>query len=151
MRIAGALRLGVLAFVLAPATACMSADDAAPTTDSDVAVPSYELPAGAPRFCTRLAASVEVSRLPTSIGTLAAGTDARARTQVSGAMRELLAVLSDVRADGEHDELATALDDLVRDLGDIGDGPLTDERRDSVAAALQAVDAQAQPTCGFPT
>ena len=151
MRIAGAVRLGVLALVLAPATACGSAGDAPPPTDSDAAVPSYEAPVGAPPYCTRLASLVELGRLPTSVGTLAAGTDTGASAQVSGAMRELLAVLSDVRTTGGADELASALDELVGSLGDIRDRPLTDERRAAVADGLSAVDVQPQPTCRFPT
>lgn len=111
----------------------------------------YEAPAGAPDFCNRLAALTELDRLPVSIGTLAAGTDVEARTQVSGAMRELRVALSGVRSEGGHDGLAAALDRLVLALGQVGDGPLPDPVRGEVTAGLEQVAVEAQPACGFPT
>lgn len=151
MRIAGAVRLGVPAAVLAAVTACVSSEDPGPRADADAALPAYEAPGGAPGYCARLAALEELGRLPDSIGALTAGTDVEARTQVSGAVRELLVVASDVRTEGGHDGLATALDGLVEALRQVGDGPLTDPVRGGVTAGLEQVGLQAQPACGFPT
>ena len=113
-------------------------------------MPSYEAPAGAPDFCSRLASVAELGRLPVSIGTLAAGRDVEARAQVSGVVRELRGVLAEVRSEGGHAGLVAALDGLVHALGEVGDGPLPDPVRGAVAAGLEQVDVQAQPTCGFP-
>jgi len=113
-------------------------------------VPSYEAPADAPDFCSRLASVAELGRLPVSIGTLAAGRDVEARAQVSGVVRELRGVLADVRSEGGHAGLVAALDGLVHALGEVGDGPLPDPVRGAVTAGLEQVDVQAQPTCGFP-
>lgn len=151
MLITGAVSLGVPAVVLAALTACMSSEESGPPVDPDVALPAYEAPGGAPGFCTRLASLEELDRLPVSMGTLTARTDVEARTQVTSAARELLAVLSDVRTEGGHDGLATALEDLVGALGEVGSGPLTDRVRGAVAAGLEQVGVQAQPACGFPT
>ncbi|MDT0278308.1 hypothetical protein [Blastococcus goldschmidtiae] len=151
MRIAGAVRLGMSAVVLAAASACVSSEDPRPPVDAAGALPAYEAPGGTPAFCHRLASLEELGRLPVSIGTLAAGTDVEARTQVTSAARELLAVLSDVRTEGGHDGLATALEGLVGALGEVGNGPLTDPVRGAVTAGLAQVGTQAQPACGFPT
>lgn len=113
-------------------------------------MPSYEAPADAPDFCSRLASVAELGRLPVSIGTLAAGRDVEARAQVSGVVRELRGVLADVRSEGGHAGLVAALDGLVHALGEVGDGPLPDPVRGAVTAGLEQVDVQAQPTCGFP-
>jgi hypothetical protein len=150
MRNAGAARLGILAVLLLAATACTSGDVSEPARATAAAVPSYEAPAGAPAFCSRLASLAELGRLPVSIGTLAAGTDVEARAQVSVVVRELRGVLTDVRSEGGHGGLVTALDGLVQALGEVGHGPLVDPVRGAVAAGLQQVDVQAQPTCGFP-
>jgi hypothetical protein len=150
VRIAGAVRLGVPAVLLAAVTACASGEDPAPARGAGASTPSYEAPAGAPDFCSRLASLDELGRLPVSIGTLAAGKDVEARAQVSGVVRELRGVLADVRSEGGHGGLVTALDDLVHALGAVGDGPLPDPVRDSVTTGLEQVDVQAQPTCGFP-
>jgi hypothetical protein len=146
VRIAGAVRLGVPALFLATVTACTSDADPAPARGAAAVVPSYEAPAGAPAFCSRLASLAELGRLPVSIGTLAAGPDVEARAQISSVVRELRGVLADVRAEGGHGGLVTALDGLVRALGEVGDGPVGG----AVAAGLEQVDVQAQPTCGFP-
>lgn len=151
MRIAGAVRLGVSAVVLAAVAACVSSEDPSPPAGADVALSAYQAPGGAPGFCDRLASLQELGRLSVSIGTLAAGPDVEARTQVTAAARELLAVLSDVRTEGGHDGLATALEGLVGALGEVGNGPLTDPVRGAVTAGLDQVGAQAQPACGFPT
>ena len=152
MRIAGASRLGVPAvLLLAAVTGCASGDGPATAPGPDAAVPSYEAPAGAPAFCSRFASLTGLGRLPLSIGTMAGGADVEARTQVSGVVRELRGVLADVRSDGGHDGLEAALDGLVRALGQIGDGPLPDAVRGAVAAGLDQVEVQAQPTCRFPT
>lgn len=111
----------------------------------------YQAPAGAPAFCTRLATMTELDQLPVSIGTLAAGTDVEARTQVAALMRELRGVLSAVRSEGGSDDLAAALDGLVRALGQVADGPLPDPVLAGVTAGLEQVAVQAQPVCGFPT
>lgn len=151
MRIAGAGRLGVPALLLAAVAACGSVDDARPAAAADAAVPSYEAPAGAPEFCARLASLDELGRLPESLGTLLTGADVEARTQVSQAVGELREVLSEVRENGGHDQLETALDELVQALGAVVDGPLTAAVGDSVSAGLAQVGEQAQPPCGFPT
>jgi hypothetical protein len=151
VRIAGAGRLGVPALLLAAVAACGPADDARPAAATDAAVPSYEPPDGAPGFCTRLAAVDELGRLPESLGMLLTGADVEARTQVSQAVGELREVLAEVRENGGHEQLATALDDLVRALGSAVDGPLTAAVGASVSAGLAQVGEQAQPPCGFPT
>lgn len=153
MRIAGAGRLGVPALLLAAVAACGPADDARPAAAAAeaAAAPSYEAPAGAPGFCARLASLGELGGLPASIGTLLAGADVEARTQVSRAVGELREVLSEVRDEGGHDQLETALDDLVRALGAAVDGPLTASVGGSVSAGLAQVGERAQPPCGFPT
>jgi hypothetical protein len=148
--IVGTVRLGVPAVLLAAVTACASGGGQAPAPGAAAAVPSYEAPAGAPDFCSRLASLVELGRLPVSIGTLAAGKDVEARAQVSGVVRELRGVLADVRSEGGHGGLVTALGGLVHALGEVGDGPLPDPLRGAVTAGLEQVDLQAQPTCGFP-
>ncbi|MBJ7452950.1 MAG: hypothetical protein JHC71_12840 [Blastococcus sp.] len=150
MRIAGALRLGVPAVLLVAVTACASGESPAPAPGAAAAVPSYEAPAGAPDFCSRLASVAELDRLPVSIGTLAAGEDVEARAQVSGVVRELRGVLADVSAEGGHGGLVTALGGLVHALGEVGDGPLPEPVRGAVAAGLEQVDVQTQPTCRFP-
>lgn len=150
VRIAGVLRFGLPAVVLAAVTACGSTEGPPSATGTDAAVPSYEAPADAPGFCAQFASMSELNRLPVSIGTLAAGTDVEARTQVSGVVRELRAVLAGVRAEAGHGDLATALDGLVQALAQVGDGPLTARVRGEVTAALEQVDVQAQPACGFP-
>jgi hypothetical protein len=151
VRITGAVRLGVSAVVLVAVTACVSSEDPDPAADANAALPGYEAPGGAPGFCTRLASLEELDRLPVAIGTLAAGTDVEARTQLTAAARELLAVLADVRAEDGGDGLATALEDLVGTLGEVGNGPLTDSVRSAVSTGLERVGVQAQPACDFPT
>lgn len=151
MSIGPAARLGVAALVLAAVAACGPPDDARPGADADAAVPSYAPPEGAPGFCTRLASAGELRRLPTSIGTLVAGPDVEARTQLSQAMRELRTVLADVRAEGGSDGLAAALEELADALGAVVVGPLTEPVRISLSAGLAQVGALAQPACGFPT
>lgn len=150
MPLTGAGRLGVPALVLAALAACGPADDARPAAGG-AALPSYDAPAGAPDFCTRLAGIGGLNRLPVSVGTLLSGAHVEARTQVSQVVRELRGVLADVRDDGGADDLGTALEELVQSLGSAVDGPLTPPVGDAVAAALQQVGAQAQPLCGFPT
>lgn len=147
---AGARRLGVPVLLLAAVAACTPDQAPRPVAASAAAVPAYEAPAGAPGFCGRLASLVELGGLPASIGMLTAGPDVGARVQVSQVIRELRGVLAAVRADGGHDGLATALDELVRALGAVVDGPLTDPVRGAVTAGLMQVSAQAQPGCGFP-
>ena len=151
VRIAGAIRLGVPAALLAAVAACGSGGGPAPARPVASAVPSYEAPAGAPAFCSRLASLAELGGLPESIGTLAAGDDVEARAQVAGVVREFRDVLADVRSEGGHAGLVKALDGLVQSLGQVGDGPLPEPVQGAVAAGLQQVDVQAQPTCGFPT
>ncbi len=153
MHNAGVGRLGVPALLLAALVACGPDQDARPRTADTVgaAVPSYAAPDGAPGFCARLASGEELARLPVSIGLLVAGTDVEARAQIGRVMRELRGVLADVREEGGHDGLDTALDGLVRSLGSVVVGPLTDAVRGSVTAGLQQVGAQAQPACGFPS
>ena len=150
MRIADAVRLGVPAVLLAAVSACVSGGGQAPARGPNASVPSYEAPADAPDFCSRLASLDGLGRLPVSIGTLAAGKDVEARAQVSAVVRELRGVLADVRSEGGHGDLVTALDGLVQALGEVGDGPLPDPVRGAVTAGLEQVDVQAQPTCGFP-
>jgi hypothetical protein len=151
VRIAAVARLGVPVLVLAAVAACGPGEDASRRADADGALPAYEAPEDAPGFCSRLASVSELDRLPLSVGMLTAGADVEARTQISQVIRELRAVLTDVRADGGHAALSNALDDLVRALGSVVDGPLTDPVRAAVSAGLQQVGAEAQPTCGFPT
>lgn len=150
MRIRAAASGGLPALALAVLVGC-GADAAEPAAEVEVAMPSYVAPDGAPAFCTGLAGSRELGALPASMGTLTAGADVEARTQVSRAVRELRAVLADVRDDGEHDDLATALDGLVRSLGEVIDGELSEPVRAAVTSGLEQVGATAQPACGFPT
>jgi len=151
VRIAGPVRLGVPATVLAAVlAACTSADGPPPVRQADVAVPSYEAPAGAPAFCSRLASSEDLGRLPVSIGLLASGEDVESRTQISGVVAELRGVLAEVRTEGGHGRLVTALDGLVQALAQVGDGPLSQPALGAVTAGLEQVGVQAQPTCGFP-
>lgn len=151
VRIAGAARLGVPVLLLAALAACSSGDRPPPAGAAGAAVASYAAPDGAPAFCSRLASLAEFGRLPVSIGTLTAGKDVEARAQVSEVVRELRGVLADVRSEGGHDGLTTALDGLVQSLGQVGDGPLPEPVRGAVTAGLEQVDRQAQPACGFPT
>ncbi len=152
VRIAGAVPLGVPALlVLAAVAGCAWTGDPPPTRGVAAAVPSYEAPAGAPAFCTRLASMAELGQLPVAIGTLTAGKDVESRAQVSGVVRELRGVLADVRAEGGHGGLATALDGLVQALGQVGEGPLREPVPGAVTAGLEQVDLQVQPVCGFPT
>lgn len=150
MRIAGAGHLGVPALLLAAVAACGPADDLRPTADAHSAVPSYEAPDGVPAFCARLASLGELNRLPASIGMLVTGADVEARTQVSQVVRDLRTVLADVRDEGGHEEVATALEDLVRGLGAVVEGPLTGPVADAVSGGLRRVGALTQPACGFP-
>lgn len=137
--------------VLAAVAACASADEPPLAEGTEARASSYEAPADAPTFCSRLASLSELRRLPLSIGTLAAGKDVESRTQVSGVVAELRGVLAVVRSEDGHDGLVTALDGLVRALGQVGDGPLPERVRVAVTAGLEQVDVQAQPTCGFPS
>ena len=136
-----------MAVLLLAATACSSEGDPAPAR---AAASSYEAPAGAPAFCSRLASLAELGRLPASMGTLTAGEDLEARAQVAVLVRELRGVLADVRSEGGYGDLVTALDGLVHALDDVGDGPLPVPERGAVTAGLDQVDVQAQPTCRFP-
>lgn len=151
----GVGRLGLPVLVLlASLAACGPDEDARPAAAPDTgtaAAPAYAAPDGAPGFCSRLASGEELTRLPVSVGLLVTGTDVEARAQIGRVMRELRGVLADVREEGGHDGLATALDGLVRSLGSVVVGPLTDAVRGSVTTGLQQVGAQAQPVCGFPT
>jgi hypothetical protein len=147
--ITGVGRLGVSALLLAAVAACGPADDPRPA-GAAAAAPSYEAPDDAPGFCTRLAAVGGLERLPASMGALLGGTDVEARTQVSRVVRDLRAVLAGVHDEGGHEEVATALEDLVRALGSVVDRPFTGPVADAVSAALGQVGAQAQPACGFP-
>lgn len=145
----GVARLGVPALVLAALAAC-GPDDARPA-GATAAVPSYAAPEGAPGFCTRLAHVGGLDRLPASMGELLDGPDVEARTQVSQVVRGLRAVLSEVRDEGGHEEVATALEDLVDGLGAVVEGPLTRPVADAVTGGLRRVGALTQPACGFPT
>ncbi len=138
------------ALVLAALAGCVPADDA-PPSGATAAVPSYVAPAGAPDFCTGLAAVGGLDRLPASMGALLRGTDVEARTQVSQVVRDLRTVLSDVRDEGGHEEVATALEDLVQGLGAVVEGPITGPVADAVSGGLRQVGALTQPACGFPT
>lgn len=148
MRSPGAVRLGLPALVLVALAACGS-DDAPPAWAG--AVPSYVAPADAPHFCARLAAVGGLDRLPASMGSLLRGTDVEARTQVSRLARDLRTVLSEMRDEGGHAEVATALEDLVEGLGAVVEGPLTGPVADAVSGGLREVGALTQPACGFPT
>lgn len=149
MRIAGRLGAPVLLLAGLVAAGCGPAEDARP--DEGAAASSYEAPDGSPAFCTRLASAEELGELPVSVGLLVAGDDVEARTRISQVVRELRDVLSDVRAEGAPDDLATALDGLVTSLGSVVDGPLTDAVLGAVSAGLAEVGTAAQPVCGFPT
>jgi hypothetical protein len=142
--------LGISALLLALA-GCTSDDAVAPAVDQDLAQPSYVAPDEAPAFCEKLASSAELTELPTSIGTLVAGPDIEARTQISQTVQELRGVLTDVRDENGHEDVATALDSLITALGQVVDGGVTDSLRAAVSAGLEQVGAQAQPLCGFPT
>lgn len=137
------------ALLLAAVAACGPAEDARPA-GATAAVPSYEAPDGAPGFCTRLAEVGGLDRLPASVGELLDGPDVEARTQVSQVVRDLRTVLADVRDEGGHEEVATALEDLVEGLGAAVDGPLTGPVADAVTGGLRQVGALTQPACGFP-
>jgi hypothetical protein len=140
--------LGLPALALALVVGCGADDDARP--DADSALPSYSAPDDAPSFCDELAATREVDALPASIGLLVAGPDVEARTQVSRAVRELRDVLAEVRDDGGHDDLSTALDGLIGSLGQVIDGDVTDPVQAAVTDALEQVGVTAQPACRFP-
>lgn len=144
-------RLGVPALLMIALLSCGRDDQATSASDDDVALPSYVAPDGAPGFCGRLASSGELSRLPASVGTLAAGTDVEARIQINRTLQELRDVLADVRSEVGQEQLATALDGLVGALWQVLDGALTDPVRDAVSDGLQQVGDRAQPVCGFPT
>lgn len=137
------------ALVLAALAACGPADDARPAGPA-AAVPSYMAPDDAPAFCTRLAGIRGLDRLPASMGALLSGTDVAARTLVSQVVRDLRTVLTDVRDEGGHEEVATALEDLVRGLGAVVEGPLTGPVADAVSGGLRRVGVLTQPACGFP-
>ncbi|WP_040337186.1 hypothetical protein [Candidatus Blastococcus massiliensis] len=151
MRNRAAAFLGLPALVLAAIVGCGADDEARPEAGVEVALPSYDPPDGAPGFCADLASTRELGALPTSMGALAAGPDVEARTQVSRAVRELRDVLSDIRDDGDHDDLAAALDGVVTALGQVIEGEATDQVRAAVTSGLEQVGATAQPVCGFPT
>lgn len=144
-------RLGVPALLVILLLSCGPEDEPTPAPDDDVALASYVPPDDAPGFCAGLAASGELLRLPASVGTLVAGPDVEARTQVSRAVQELRDVAADVRDDAGPEPLAEALEELVGALRQVLDGELTDPVRQAVIAGLEQVGDSAQQVCGFPT
>lgn len=149
MRSAGRLRAPVLLLAALAAAGCGPADGVRP--EEVGAASSHAAPDGSPAFCARLASVEQLGQLPVSVGLLVAGDDVEARTRISQVQRELREVLSDVRAEGGPDELATALDGLVASLGSVVDGPLTDAVLGGVSTDPAEVGTAAQPVCGFAT
>lgn len=141
----------VCLLVLVTATAGCTAQAAETHAADGLAVPAYQPPAGAPRFCTELAGSTHLATLPRAVGTLTAKSDdVDARHDVSLAIADLEPVLTEVRARPGYPALETALADLVAALHKATEAPLDDGITQAISSGLDAVGEQAQPVCRFP-
>jgi hypothetical protein len=131
---------------------CTEPAEEPPAPGADAAVASYLAPAGAPGFCTRLAASTHLDGVPLAIGTLTA--DARnedAVGQLEGAVADLEAVLDDVAEQDVPDELTARFEDLLASLYSATLNPVDDALRTRISERLAALGTQVQPVCEFPT
>lgn len=143
--------LGLL-IPLAAVTGCEGPADRDEAVSTDAAVVSYEAPAGAPAFCSTLAGSTRIADLPRAVGALAAETGTvEARLQLTAGIDDLQAVLDEVRAEGGHERLRSALEQLVTTLAGALDSPLPDSAGSDISVDLDAVGRQAQPICQFPS
>ncbi|UOY00202.1 hypothetical protein [Blastococcus sp. PRF04-17] len=112
----------------------------------------WQPPAGAPEFCTTLAATEHVEQIPDAVGVLLDDpADTQQAWRLSRSAGELRDVRDAVRAEGGHGELAGALDELVQALSLAASGPLDEESTDRIADGLSDVGRAAQPICEFPT
>jgi hypothetical protein len=148
----GRLRLsGLLILVFLTSAACTSADAPSTSAPVGVAVPSYTPPAGAPDFCTDLARGTDLRKVPAAMGTLVvAPDDVEARLHLGNAADEVRGLLDDLRDDGGHDDVESALDDLATALETAYDETVTGAVRDDVVSTLDELGHEVQPDCEFP-
>jgi hypothetical protein len=148
----GRLRLpGLLIFPLLAAAGCTSTGTPSSATPVGVAVPSYAPPAGAPDYCRDLARGTALRKVPAAMGTLVVlPDDVEARLHLGNAADEVRGLLDDLGEHSGHDEVTSALDDLVTALETAYDATVTGAVRDDVVNALDEVGDEVQPDCEFP-
>jgi len=151
MRIGGPTWLG-LVVVIGVTAGCTAPAEAPAPPGSEPAVAAYRAPAGAPRFCARLAGSTRVAVVPLAVGTLTAEPGNRhAVAQLRYAISDLGAVLDDVSGQHRYDDVAVGLENLLAALHSATVNPVDDSLRSRITDRLSAVGTLVQPVCEFPT
>lgn len=143
---------GLILLTLVMAVAGCDAAPAPARAGGAVAVPAYEAPRQAPDFCTRLAASTHLTRIPTAVGRLTVDPEnATAVADLEGAVADLEAVLDDVRRDEPDGDLVGTLESLLTAVRAATAKPVDDGLRDRLSARLDVLGKAVQPVCEFPT
>ena len=143
---------GLILLTLVMAVAGCDAAPAPARAQGAVAVPAYEAPRQAPGFCTRLAASTHLTRIPTAVGRLVVDPqNAAAVGDLKGAITELRAVLEDLRQDGPDGDLAVNVEELIAAVSAATTRPVDAGLRNRLSARLDVLGSAVQPLCEFPT
>jgi hypothetical protein len=142
--------LGLLTLVAV--SGCAFAGDPAREAGATAQVPGYEAPAGAPAFCTGLAAATHVGGIPTAVGMLTVDRgDTAAVQQLEAAIGDLEEVLDDVSGDDRNARVTAALEDVLASVHSATRNPLDDGLLDRLTFRLEALGDEVQPLCEFPT
>lgn len=148
------MRLGrylVLGLIVLAATVAFGSDEQPAPDRTAVALPSYTPPVGAPGFCTLLADSTRLTRIPTAVGTLAARPDdGVALGDLTAAVTELQIVLDEIVGTDRYAQLEATLHDLTAALSEATDEPVTEGAWRRIGRGLDDLGAQVQPLCEFP-
>ena len=119
---------------------------------SEVAVPAYAAPSGAPPFCVRLSRTTALPEVPAALGVLAAEPgNEPALHRLGEAVTELEAVLAEVVDAGGQARLTAGLEDLLAFLHSATVNPVDDQLRGRISTSLDVVGHEVQPVCEFPT